>query len=186
MSINKFKTMLKLLTILLVVVFFSSCELRSVRDVLVRGDNSPLRSFYGGSTYKFVDPDPVTYNRWDFEVETLLTLDRIAAYIYDIIEVTNPETNAELALKLGDAYYNIYMVEYYLNLSVTSVTKSSSKKRSTTLYGNNVSFLQKARASITDAKSLVENSAALETIGSSLDLMITSLENSEYNVEVSN
>ena len=93
--------------------------------------------------------------------------------------MTNPGTDAELALKLGDAYYNIYMVEYYLNMSVT---KGSTRKRSITVYSDYVSRLQKARASITDAKSLVQNSAALETIGSSLDLIIASLEKSEFNV----
>ena len=147
----------------------------------VSGDYSPLRTFYGGSTYEYVDSDPDTYNQWDYEVETLLALDTIAASIYDIYEVTNQETDSDLASKLSDAYYAIYEVEMYLDMSVSY---TSTRKRSITLYGNFVTLLQNARTSITDAESLVEDSTTLETIGSSLDPIITSLENSEYNVEV--
>ena len=148
----------------------------------VSGENSPLSSFYGESNHQYVDPDPDTYNQWDFEVETLLALDPIAASIYDIYEVTDQETERYLAYKLNGAYYAIYMVEMYLDMSVA---KSSSEKRSITVYSDYVTRLQKARASITDAESRVEDSAELESIGLKLDSIIASLENSEYNVEVS-
>ena len=147
----------------------------------VPGDNSPLRSFYGGSSYEYVDADPETYNQWDFEVETLLALDTIAASIYDIYEVTNQETDRYLAYKLSDAYYAIYMVELDLDMSVS---EGSTWKRSITVYSDYVSLLQNARTSIADAESMVEDSAVLEAIGSQLDSIITSFEYSEYNGEV--